>query len=336
MSTIYAAFMDASSAEKAAGALLDNGANEADISIIANEAFNSTRAVIANENAAHAEADAKSGISTTTGADAARGAVKGASIGVGVGAAAVLASIFVPGLGLILGGGALATALAGGAATIAAGAAAGGVVGYLKDQGVAAEMATRYNAAFEQGGAIMSIAIPTGKLPTGELEMILAKYGAANIATYNNPVVGSPDGIPVVPVATAAPAPMIETASPTVSHRVIDASTGDETIVTTAPTTAAPMVDAVTGAVIAPAAVVAPVSGVVVDPVTGLAVDVPVAAVPPRPTGTGVVIDPITGVETPATIAQGYAGEAVVPVEEDVIVENADGSARVVRNVDLL
>lgn len=357
MSTLYAAFSDASAAERAAGALLDNGAIQSDISVLANEGFSSTRAVIANQNATDAEVSAKTGISTTTPGDVAAGAVKGASIGVGVGAAAIIASLLVPGLGLVLGGGALATALAGGTATILAGAAAGGVVGYLKDQGVSADMATRYNAAFEQGGAILAIAIPTGTLATGEVEHILTKYGAMNVATYNNPTVapvtGIPDGIPVIPTPAAVVVDPIATAVPaSTTHRVIDAETGEETIVTSpaAPVAVAPvvapvsnvMVDPITGAAVAPGVVDAvtgrpiamqPVSAV--DPVTGLVIDpVPAAAV--APVATGVVIDPVTGLETPATVAQGLAGEAIVPVAEDVVIQNADRTTTVRRNAELL
>ena len=47
-----------------------------------------------------------------------------------------IAALFVPGVGWVLGGGALASAIVGAAAATAAGAAAGGVYGYLKDQGL--------------------------------------------------------------------------------------------------------------------------------------------------------------------------------------------------------
>lgn len=79
---------------------------------------------------------AKHGISTTTPEDAGSGAVKGAGIGLGLGAVAAIASLLVPGIGLVTGAGALATALGGAALTAGAGAIAGGVTGYLKDQGV--------------------------------------------------------------------------------------------------------------------------------------------------------------------------------------------------------
>src|SRR6185369_2999416 len=126
--TIYASFADASLAEKAAGALLDFGLRAEDLSIVSSrtddqemdERFDDREL---GRNTADeykpkqdsTEHAAKSGISTTTPGDAASGASKGAGIGLGVGIAAALASIFIPGFGLVAGGGALATAIAGGA-----------------------------------------------------------------------------------------------------------------------------------------------------------------------------------------------------------------------------
>src|SRR5688500_11923729 len=110
------------------------------------------------ETEAKDDIDAKSGISTTTGADGAAGAVKGAGLGLGVGIAAALAALAIPGFGLVLGGGALATAAAGAAGATAAGALAGGVEGFLKDQGVPDDVLTHYNDTFMQGGAILAVA----------------------------------------------------------------------------------------------------------------------------------------------------------------------------------
>lgn len=59
-----------------------------------------------------------------------------------------------------MGGGALATALAGMVGTIGAGAVAGAVVGYLKDQGVPDEAITVYRDTFDKGGAILAVAVP--------------------------------------------------------------------------------------------------------------------------------------------------------------------------------
>jgi hypothetical protein len=130
------------------------------------------------------EKEAKYGISTTTPGDAAAGAAKGAGIGLGLGALAALASLMVPGVGLVIGGGALATALAGAAGATAAGAVAGGVHGYLKDQGVPDHIAADYNRSIENGGAVMSINISNSEVTESEVRQILNKYGAGNIGTY--------------------------------------------------------------------------------------------------------------------------------------------------------
>lgn len=129
------------------------------------------------------EIGAKKGITTTTPEDAGAGAATGVAAGVGIGALAVLASLFIPGVGLVLGGGALATALAGLAGAVGAGAIAGGVVGYLKDQGVPEEAITVYREAFDRGGAILAVAVPP-EFVRADIEAILAKYGAANIEMY--------------------------------------------------------------------------------------------------------------------------------------------------------
>lgn len=262
MSTLFASFVDAAAAERAAGALLDHGALDSDLSVIANEAYNSIRAPAANLKAVDAERSAKSGLSTTTSGDVAAGAVKGATVGLGVGIVAALTAMFVPGIGIIIGGGALATALAGGTATVLAGGAAGGVVGYLHDQGVPAEVATRYNADFVAGGAILAVTLPNPNLSSGEIEAILTKYGAANVATYNSSAMPSGVASPAkVPLATdnATGDPLVISPDvvidvPETTHAIVDAQTGETHVVTTSE------VDPVTGKVIEAA---------MIDPLTG-------------------------------------------------------------------
>jgi hypothetical protein len=127
---------------------------------------------------------AKSGISTTTGADAGSGALKGGAIGLGVGAIAALTALFVPGIGIVIGGGALAAALGGAAATAGAGAAAGAVVGYLKDQGVEERVAVEYGEHFERGGSILTVHVPSNDVDEARVREVLSKYGAANVSDY--------------------------------------------------------------------------------------------------------------------------------------------------------
>ena len=130
------------------------------------------------------ETAAKHGISTTTPEDAGEGAVKGTGIGLGVGILASLAALTIPGVGLVLGGGALAAALGATALTAGAGAIAGGATGYLKEQGIPADAAERYHGTVTGGGAVLSLSIPSGKVDQGTAEQILAKYGAADVNAY--------------------------------------------------------------------------------------------------------------------------------------------------------
>ncbi|MDQ2986694.1 MAG: hypothetical protein M3R13_08215 [Armatimonadota bacterium] len=198
--TIYASFADIEMAEKATGALLDFGMRDEDISLVANEkhlnrvpavsevAVNDDYNTIAvDRNAPVYEREdlgAKAGISTTTGADAGVGAAKGAGVGLGVGVLAGLASLAIPGFGLVLGGGALATALAGAAGATAAGAVAGGVTGYLKDQGMPEHAAEAYKEDFERGGAVLAVTAPSNDVGVATAEDLLDKYGATNISAY--------------------------------------------------------------------------------------------------------------------------------------------------------
>lgn len=169
--TRYASFSDYKMAEKAVGALLDHGLDKKDVSLIAHQGD--------GDHDKHA----KDGITTTSAADAGAGAAKGAGVGLAVGALAALASLFIPGFGLVYGGGALATALGAAAGTTAAGAVAGSVAGTLQDQGVAANIAEDYETAVKNGGAVVELHLPSGDLGVVQAEEILTKYNATNIQT---------------------------------------------------------------------------------------------------------------------------------------------------------
>ena len=174
--TLYASFADNVQAQQAVGALLDHGVQSVDISVVGYQA---------DEKGQRTDPQsAKGGVSTTTGRDAASGAAKGAGIGAGVGAVALLASLFIPGLGLVTGAGALATALTAAVGTTAAGAAAGAVTGYLKDQGVPRDVAEQYQSAIVNGGSIIGLTLPSGGVDLRTAEQILTKYQAQNIRTF--------------------------------------------------------------------------------------------------------------------------------------------------------
>ena len=169
---LYANFADAAHAEKALGALLDRGAKQEDMTAFFPADYFA-------KDSKHTDAEnATSGITTTTGADAASGATKGAGVGLGLGALAALASLLIPGFGLVTGGGALATAFAGVAGATFAGAAAGGVAGFLQDQGVPERIALDSEKALKHGHALIVVNTPTGDLGEFEVREILVKYHA--------------------------------------------------------------------------------------------------------------------------------------------------------------
>ena len=148
-----------------------------------NTAFRSETYV--SDDAEDTENAAKHGISTTTPEDAGAGAVKGAGWGLGIGAVAALAALFLPGIGLVVGGGALAIALGGVAAATGAGAAAGAVTGYLKDQGVEHHVAEAYGSSISAGGALLAVMVPSGDCSREEAMEVLTKYGATNVNAYD-------------------------------------------------------------------------------------------------------------------------------------------------------
>lgn len=189
--TLFASFNSAADAERAAAALLDRGARNEDLSIVSHE----TGAVDVGHGEGHAEEVAKHGVTTTTPADAAYGAAKGLTYGTGIGLLGVIAAMAVPGVGLVIGAGALAAAVAG---TAAAGAAAGGIMGYLKDQGMGGDLAAEYHARIAAGGAVLALQLPTGDLDERTAESLLTKYGAAGV--FSSYPTGTTDAVPhVVP-----------------------------------------------------------------------------------------------------------------------------------------
>ncbi|MDR3707943.1 MAG: hypothetical protein P4L33_06565 [Capsulimonadaceae bacterium] len=130
------------------------------------------------------ERAAKIGISTTTAYDATAGAAKGAGIGLGVGVFAGLAALVVPGAGIVVGSGALASAIGVAFSATAAGALAGGITGYFIDQGVDAHIARRYNETITNGGGILAITVPSNSVDAVQAQAIIHKYGATHMSNF--------------------------------------------------------------------------------------------------------------------------------------------------------
>ena len=180
---LYTKFQDAAQAEKALAALVDHGAEIKDLTAMFPAGFQ------VRDWKETAAKQAVEGITTTTGADAAVGAEKGAAIGLGVGALAALASLMIPGFGLVTGGSALALALIGVAEATVGGALAGGVAGFLRDQGVPERIALDSEEAIKNGSAIIAIDCPTGKLGEFEVMEIINKYHAESFGRAEDTVV---------------------------------------------------------------------------------------------------------------------------------------------------
>ncbi len=187
----YATFTDPDMAQKAAGALLDHGVRAEHISIVFPEGYRTTSHDDKETSAEDTEHSALSGITTTTMGDANAGAAKGAGVGLVAGTLAALAAVFIPGVGLVLGGGALAIALGGMAGTTVAGAVAGGVTGFLKDQGVPLDQSELYEKVLNGGGALITVSPTDEDIDGVTINSILDKY-CGNVASYlpaNSPAV---------------------------------------------------------------------------------------------------------------------------------------------------
>ena len=172
-STVHALFSDPTVAENAVGALLDHHVLPQDISVLVDSSSEES------PNAEEVMTIARTGLTTTTAHDANVGAAKGAGWGLGIGAIAALGSIFLPGIGVVVGGGALAAAALATFGTAAAGAIAGGLTGFLKDQGIEEGVATEYSAILGRGGALVSVSVPSNDVSQETVASILDKYCGA-------------------------------------------------------------------------------------------------------------------------------------------------------------
>lgn len=97
-----------------------------------------------------------------------------------------LDSIVVPGFGVVMGGGALATAALdfinpdGPQETKS-------LVNHLRDEGVSGERATALKEAFESGGALIAIEIVPGETDEEQVEATTERYGAENAGLFDAP-----------------------------------------------------------------------------------------------------------------------------------------------------
>lgn len=169
--TLIAGFEDIRAAEDGVGALMDHGVPEERLTLLCFKP---------DEDGEHLRVEPQEmpQVTATSPADTAHGAKIGAAAGSGVGAVAALAALTIPGFGLVIGGGAAATALAAAAGTGVAGAISGGLVGYLVDQGVPGDVAQRIDDGFKTHSALVLVEIGNSGPTFGEARALLNKYGA--------------------------------------------------------------------------------------------------------------------------------------------------------------
>lgn len=149
----------------------------------------------------------KEGITFSTPQDAAAGAAVGGGIGLVTGLLAAAAALAIPGVGIVMSGGILATALGAAAATAAAGAAAGGVAGYLTDMGMPQQAAQNVASRISEGDYLVSVEADTSRYD--DIRQILFKYNAAGV-DVNAAAAG--EGVP--PAAVTIPPEALEDVTP--------------------------------------------------------------------------------------------------------------------------
>jgi hypothetical protein len=192
MATIAGLFPDRIAAERAISELLDAGFDRDQIGFVMRD--QSGRPSTAEQT----------GVGEEHVVSSAAGAATGAAIGGTLGAIlAATGALVVPGIGPIISGGILATALVGGAA--------GWLVGGLVGLGVPREEAEYYQGRVEQGSALVTVNA-TGS--EEEAQQILLRNGAEDLRSrgwgYTAPaerIVYSQGQVPTKPQAPAQPGP---------------------------------------------------------------------------------------------------------------------------------
>lgn len=94
-----------------------------------------------------------------------------------------LQALQLPGGGLVMGGGALATA----ALDLFAQKGCDALIAHLRDEGVPESQAQTYCAALEEGGALLAVTVTPGEIDEASVESIAERHCAENSALYDAP-----------------------------------------------------------------------------------------------------------------------------------------------------
>lgn len=137
----------------------------------------------------------------------------GESVGLGgefgAGALGRLAFVLTPDYGLMLGGGALSTAMAAGLSGSTAGAMPFNLANFLQDHGLPSTTAQDFASHVRNGGVILEVRLPSGGVGLPEAERILHENGGYGLQQTNfqttPPVIRKPTLRPRKIVADAHP-----------------------------------------------------------------------------------------------------------------------------------
>lgn len=164
---IQATFNHAEDAEMAIAALRGLGAIERDLTVLHSQDLS------VNEQARDAPPQVVPG--SIVGA-ASVGAIWGLVVGIVVGCLLAAGDLFVPGIGLVTGRRADATAILGIIATTTAGAVFGAVIGYLKDLRAPGMEQQDLFKVLKGGGAVIYLDVPSGEVDSAKAGEIILRY----------------------------------------------------------------------------------------------------------------------------------------------------------------
>src|SRR3954447_16776298 len=168
-SSVVGVFDDAEAAQTALETLRAEGLGADDVSIMMRDAGTASEV-----------------LEQTSGSPVAGGASAGATIGGLVGGLAgwmvAAGAIALPGVGMVIGAGALATTLAG----LALGAAAGGIIGGLLGLGVPEEEAKAYDGHVQAGRVLLTVH-PTATTTSARAVEVMDANGGYDVRVYGAP-----------------------------------------------------------------------------------------------------------------------------------------------------
>jgi len=193
---VTAIFISREAADRAANALVDLGAENEHISMLARGEQGTVTSTPATGRQgehdfvepAREVGDSGAALTTTNEGDAA----KGAAVGAVAGLAAGLLALTIPGIGLVLAAGPLALAAA-------SGAIAGGVYGGLRDIGVDETAARGYEERLRGGNVLLTAVIPP--MSEARVRVVLDEHDAEDISFNEDISTVSPSGYSATPAA---------------------------------------------------------------------------------------------------------------------------------------